>query len=741
MKTKKSLIFIWLLTLFITCGVQPALCAPDQPADGKKALVIVMDYIDVNDLMQAHIPNLNLLLEQSGIGLMNVRAKNRDPASSFMSMTVGSRISAFSGSELSFNSSEKVEKLPDVYSSQPDSPSAGQLYRLFTGNPAPPQGVVNLSIEPARKFADSFSPPYQIGRLGSWARESNLQIGVLGNADIINSMDRTIAILGMDNKGIVPRGDVSQDILEKDPGSLGGLSTNPGAFLAAFSELWKQSDMMFVDLGDTSRVERSRDNCAPEMLIQHRRQALESSDLLLGQILKQVDLSQTLLLILTPDTNQDMVLAGNFGLTPVIARFPHATRGLVTSPTTRRAGLVTNLDLLPTIQAYFQSPEANPTLGITVDADSHSSLQGINNQLALFLKLRKSRDPLHFTFMFILAALLVSAYLYYVRGKQEMRTLFRVLVSAGLTVPLIFLFLSYTGYASLFTTICLTLLLSLLSGFFFTLVIKNPGLRLGLLCGFTSLALIVDGFRGSPLMLLSPLGSDAIAGGRFYGIGNDYMGIILGSTLVAVMLGLNRLKVSRGWKALLGLIPLGTAALVIGYPHYGANMGGLITSLAIIALFLLQVRGRRVGIPQYVVILILAFLGTLLVAYLDARLDIAPTHAGKAVSGLSSGGLPLVWGMLQSKISILVGTTIHTTWTLILAGGVLLWLLSRSLWRPSLPLVEKALPESVQGFNVLLWGALTVFLVNDTGIIAAAFMFIYGLACLWAGLEKIEGGR
>ncbi|HWP98478.1 MAG TPA: hypothetical protein VN426_16670 [Syntrophomonadaceae bacterium] len=739
MKNNRKLLSSIILILILLSICPASAGAQNQAAENRKVLILVMDYIDINDLQQARTPNLNLLLEQSGLGLMNIRAKNRDAASSYMSMVAGSRVAALPGSEWSFNSSETVQKLPDVYTSATAGPSAGQLYTLFTGSPAPLQGVVNLNSEPTRQYAASFSPPYQIGQLGKWARENALQVGVLGNADIMNSVDRDIAILAMDEKGIVPRGNVGQDILEKDPGSLGGLRNNQSAFLLAFADLWRQSAVLLVDLGDSSRVERSRENCSQAMLNQHRIQAIENNDRILGEIVKQVDLSSTLLLILTPNTNQDMLLAGNFGLTPVIARFPDGMRGLLTSPTTRRAGLVTNLDLLPTIQTYFSPSPAKG--GMHIVGDSHSSLASISDQLSLFLRLRQSRDPLHFTFMFLLATLLITGYLFYILKKKHLRILLQVLLSASLSTPLVFLFLSQTGYRSIISSIALTLFLSLVVGVVFTSAIKKTTVRIGLLSAVTSVILIVDGFRGAPLMLLSPLGSDAIAGGRFYGIGNDYMGIILGSTLMAVMLGLNRMKMSAIGKMIVGLVPLTAAALVVGNPQYGANMGGLVTALAVIALFLVQFSGHRVGLKNYLVILFLAFLGTFAIALLDARLSATPSHAGKAISGFSNSGFALVWGMLQTKIGILTGTVAHSAWSLILAGGILVWLLSRSTLNALSPQMREKAVEMVQGFTILSLGSLTVFLVNDTGVIAAAFMLIYGIVCSWMGLEQIESDK
>ena len=47
--------------------------------------------------------------------------------------------------------------------------------------------------------------------------------------------------------------------------------------------------------------------------------------------------------------------------------------------------------------------------------------------------------------------------------------------------------------------------------------------------------LLLDVLTGSSLIRLSPLGYDVMLGARFYGIGNEYMGILVGSSLLAAL--------------------------------------------------------------------------------------------------------------------------------------------------------------------------------------------------------------
>ena len=51
-------------------------------------------------------------------------------------------------------------------------------------------------------------------------------------------------------------------------------------------------------------------------------------------------------------------------------------------------------------------------------------------------------------------------------------------------------------------------------------------------CFFSTGIILTDTFLRNPLMKVSILGYDPIAGSRFYGIGNEYMGFLLGTTII-----------------------------------------------------------------------------------------------------------------------------------------------------------------------------------------------------------------
>src|SRR5690606_22312553 len=100
------------------------------------------------------------------------------------------------------------------------------------------------------------------------------------------------------------------------------------------------------------------------------------------------------------------------------------------------------------------------------------------------------------------------------------------------------------------------------------------------LSGLTALLLVVDLFRQAVWMKHSLLGYDPILGSRFYGIGNEYMGIFVGAALVASTSALEAARTPRFFR--FGLFALAVvyagAIALLAWPAGGANVGGAITA-------------------------------------------------------------------------------------------------------------------------------------------------------------------
>jgi len=718
-----------LIIIFVLCLIgsmnYPVYAASN---DDKKVLILINDNIGTSDIISSQTPNLNALVKKSGTGLINVRAKNKVPASSYMSLASGVRVATVAGSELAFNSSETVVKLQNVFDNLATPPYAAQLFSEYTGKLAPAHGVVNLYIEPAKTYAAEHNPIYIPGQLGWAAEQMQLRVGVLGNSDTRYNINRSAAILAMDANGIVPVGDVGPSLLEPAPAFPGGLRTNHQVILQEFKALEKQCDIIIVDMGDTARVESSRENSADYILTGQRQRAIERNDQLLGQLLKVVNLNQTMIIIVTPNPNNDMILRGNFALTPILMYKPGVGSGLLASATTRRPGLVSNIDLLPTVTGYFSKESIPGQMNIIAVADN--SFQMVDSQRQFYERLRNSRNPLHYTFMLLALLMMLMGFLVYIKGKSSLANALHIMIFSTFSVPLVFLFLGMMAYRSLPLSIITALLSSIIIGFAVWKCFR-PETGLKVITSLTAILVTIDCFRGSPWMLVSPLGSDTIAGGRYYGIGNDFMGILLATTIIASVLIYQHVQNKNYGTALLSLLPLLIATVAIGSPQFGANVGGLITALVCIGIFYICVTGTRITLKRLLLIGITAVLVVVGVAGLDARFSSNPSHAGKAIESLASGGSSAFLSIVATKLGILAGTVIHSSWTIILIIALIILLITRLKTPGIFGEIAQQKPAYNQIITILGLTALVLFPIKDTGVIAAAFIILYLLGSMW----------
>lgn len=732
-----------LLSFLLTCCLAITFLIPSFAAfgaehdKGRKVVVIVMDYVDVSDLIYANTPNLDKLINHSATGLMNIRAKNLNPSSSYMSIAAGIKIGTVPNAELSFNSNEDIAVLPYVFQSQNATAKARDLYSVFTGETPNDEGVVNIYIEMLKNTALKYKPSYEPGQIGKTARENGLKTAVIGNGDTVSTLNRNIALLAMDEKGMIPLGNVSQDLLEVNPTVLGGMQTNHQTMLSYIKQYLPQSDILFIDFGDTTRIEMDGINAASHIIQKQRKQALERNDKLLGEIMSLVDLEKTMLIIMTPNSHKQMAEEGNIGLTPVIVYYPDSKKGLLTSPTTRREGIVASADIMPSIFAYLNSEAGFKNQEMQV-INKENSLIYLKEKIDFFKNLRTSRLPLNITFMIFALIVILWGHIIISTKKKTLYPYLDKIIFASLCIPVIFLFISFTNYESIFISIITTLVLSILSAIFILKLWPDPFKALFSLTLITAVLLIIDILSGSPLMLNSPLGSDAIAGGRFYGIGNDYMGILLASAVTATALGISTFKTKNTFKITLASIPLLIAALTIGYPKWGANVGGFITALFTWGVFILIMTQNKLNFKKIIIIGILSVLAVIAVASIDAFINPNPSHAGKAVKSLLAGGGQTFLAIIRIKLGIVSNTVSSSVWTLVL----LLELVLLALWKIKkndvLALIRAEYPYMSKALNILAVAAATVFLVNDTGVIAASFILLYMFSLMWLSLKNCQ---
>jgi hypothetical protein len=164
-----------------------------------------------------------------------------------------------------------------------------------------------------------------------------------------------------------------------------------------------------------------------------------------------------------------------------------------------------------------------------------------------------------------------------------------------------------------------------------------------LLLGVGIIAL--DVVFGSPLMRQSPLGFSVLSGSRFYGIGNEYAGV-MGAMIT---IGLGALLGARSPRVWLVVAMAAVVLLVVGSPWWGANWGGYVALAAgLMALWVgtSRRRGRAAALGAVALVAM---------ALVPAALDLLRrsgdgSHIGAAAAALRSGQFGIIGDMVQRKI-------------------------------------------------------------------------------------------
>ncbi len=121
---------------------------------------------------------------------------------------------------------------------------------------------------------------------------------------------------------------------------------------------------------------------------------------------------------------------------------------------------------------------------------------------------------------------------------------------------------------------------------------REPLGPFGVICLATVALLGVDAITGSRLQLESPFGLSLLVSGRYYGIGNDVLGVYCVSALAgAAWLGRVAPRRSAAAATAVGLF----AVVALGWPGFGAKVGGTIALVPCLVLLIAGLAGVRIG--------------------------------------------------------------------------------------------------------------------------------------------------
>ncbi|HOP69296.1 MAG: hypothetical protein WBK48_05430 [Dethiobacteria bacterium] len=733
-------------------GAEPAALEGSLPE--RRLLLLVADRLGYPEFSGEAGPVLSSLAEQGAVALMNVRSGRSGSESGYLSLGTGAR--AVSGSEggRAYQRGEAAEGV-----------EAEVLFQRYNG--CLPGGEV-FCLLPAllHEKNEALNYPVQVGLLGRVMAEHGLTVAVLGNADA-GAPGRGAVLIGMDHRGQVPRGRVGEEILLSDPRfPFGKRSHIPALVEEAHRFLEEGAALVIVDFGDLCRLDVSWPELAPRQRRLLLKETMARLDLLLERLLSLLEEGDALMLVV-PSPPQN-INGGTEQLVPfLLAAEPRGAAGLAVSPTTRRPGLVANTDLVHLIFDYFGFQEgAGPSFGAAMTVASREKPLSFLDQLfrRTVTVYRQRPAVLKGYVLLIIAALLASL------AALALKLPFALRISAFLEllmlVPLVLLLLPAWDRFPPEQLHHTALLLAggLLLGAALLHLLKKQGryLSWSLLGLGTAFLILLDTLAGASWQKYSFLGYDPVGGSRYYGIGNEYMGVLVGAailgtvTLVALFDGKREGDsfCRPGMAALLAGVALFYLAVIfaLASPRLGANLGGTLSAAAAFGVsqaglvklvFPHRPRLSWKGACAFSVSLF-ALLSLALLWALNIRAPQAnPSHVGRFGEMFQQRGLEVFWETASRKLAMNWRLVRYSIWSRVFV--TFLGLQGLLFFYPLglLKSLKQEQPYLLLGMGAALVGSIAALLTNDSGVVAAATMLLFGVPPVLEAMirQRLEGTR
>ncbi len=435
-----------------------------------------------------------------------------------------------------------------------------------------------------------------------------------------------------------------------------------------------------VDLGNIGSAERSS--------------ALASVDAQLARIAADRPAGSTLLVTAPGATTKPSHLQ------LALVDGPGYRGGLLTAASTRQPGLVVLTDLTPTVLGWLGQATPPGAVGAQITRGDRgsaysrltSTVQSLTGRDAAEQVWRDTHDEFFWAYALADAVVLAGIGLAFRGSAEDKRRRrarwWRVAGVFAVSVPVATFLGNLVPWSTsahpaawLYTVsvaLAIVIALAALSGPWR----RDPLAPFGVLCLFTLVVLGIDVMTGSRLQLETPFGLSVLEAGRFYGIGNEALGIYGISGLVAAgWLGLVALRrySSRRPAVFAVAVVAAFAVFASGWPGFGGKVGGTIAMVPCFLLLAMAVGGIRLNWRLLLLVLasgLALFAVFALVNYfvpITGKSDIS-SFAGSSLHGHSGD-------LLLRKINSNIGSLSVNAFSPLIPI-VVVWT-GLMLWRPS----------------------------------------------------------
>ena len=377
-----------------------------------------------------------------------------------------------------------------------------------------------------------------------------------------------------------------------------------------------------------------------------------------------------------------------------LADGPGYSAGLLNAASTRQPGLVVLTDLTPTVLGWLGQTVPSQTVGAHLTRGDRGSLastiQSLTGRDTAEQVWRDTHGEFFWVYALVDAVVLAAIALASWGAAPDKRRrrargwrvagVFAAAVPAGTFLANLVPWSTTAHPAAWLYAVSVALAVVIALAALLGFRNRDPLGPLGAICLFTLVVLGIDVMTGSRLQLETPFGLSVLKAGRFYGIGNEVLGIYGISGLFAaawLALVLLRRYPSSRRPALLALAVVAVfAVFASGWPGFGGKVGGTIAMVPCFLLLAMTVAGIRLNWRR---VLLVAVSGLALFAVFALISYLVPATG-------------------HSDIGVFAGNTLHGR-----SGGLLLRKINSNLGSLSVNAFSPLSPIAVILTGLMLW--------------------------------------
>ena len=704
---KKSIVLMLVMAILVCFSAT-------QSFAENKAKTIVINMNRTNLKYMDDIPVLKNELDSRGyIGLMNIRGDGgSDDKRSYASIGAGAKTN--------ISSSGLIEEF--VESSKDDA----QTYEVTTGNKA-----LKINNSGINKIVNYNSEKGQygstLGSLGQSLLDNGLKVSILGNSDTgfdTKDYNRNFALMAMDENGRIPEGNID-NINIADSTMPFGLRTDYEKLKEDTLNFYENSDVLFIELGDTHRLDLYKNYLNEDSFVKMKKAIYKNINDYLAFVFDLSDNKDNVYITSAYPSTIDY--KNKRRLTPVI-KFTDDKKGLLTSSTTRRTGIVSNVDIGVDILNNYGIKNTNMVGKSFKCIEESDNINYLNDEYQKIVTISTIRTNTVNPFVIIVALSWVTSALLLVfrkripEGKKEIVfKILKELIKLGMIMPLAFLVAPITNAKTPIgvttSIICTVIIIDIIGHLIFK---KDDIKQMGLYAFLIIIIIAVDSIFGTYLMKNNIMSYDALIGARYYGIGNEYEGVTVASAIFALSVICHYKKPSKWLMSIFLIIILITSA----HPSMGANVGGAICETVAYMVFIAILFDIKIDFKKAIFILITV--GLVLGGFAVADMIMGTeSHLSLFVGQILENGPTAIIQTFGRKISMNIKLAKTSIWANLLLVGILI--VAGLVFKPGkyFEKMRNEYPMVFKGFSASMVGCIVTLLVNDSGIVSASTASIY----------------